>query len=477
MTSPVDPFPERGSASLVVVKVGGALLGDATDLDRVARALVARRRQGERLLVVVSALGGVTDALERAAFDSLDPRSGDEMVRDVVDQLWRRHRAVLADEPAAEAMALGVRRVLDGVERLLVGVRLTGELTDRTHDLLLAHGERLSAPLLAHALCSRGADARAVSADEAGLVATGPFGAAGCDTEASREGLAGLTHELHDRILVMTGFYGVGRDGHVRLFGRGGTDYSAGVVAAGLDAEALEFWKDVPGFLTTDPRAVPEARLVPELSFAEARELGSFGARILHPRCLDPLRGLPVRVEVRSVHDPDRCGTRIVEHRKRRGGVAALAHRGGMAWLRVRGAGPGPRTSLAATLLARLGEERVEVPVVSSSLSALAFVVDQDDLPRAQRALRLVEGIDRESLDVSKERSLIGVVGDGVAGDPRVAARLLDVLPGDVELLSHGPGEVGLSCVVPTSSEARTLSALHAEFFGSGERETARRTR
>ncbi len=285
--------------SLTVVKVGGSLLDGPADLDAVVAALVMRRRRGERLLVVVSALKGVTDTLETAALEALDPRAGNEMVAALVARLRRRHERLVAGRPGCEGALLGLRVALDAVERLLTGIRLTGELTDRTHDLLLAQGERLSAPLVAEALRLGGVDARAVNAEEAGLVARGPFRVGRCDLEASRVGLLGLAHELHDRVLVLTGFYGVNAHGDVVLFGRGGTDYTAGIVAAGIDADGLELWKDVPGFMSADPRAVPAARLVPELSFAEACELGYYGARILHPRCLEPLRGSRQLVSLR----------------------------------------------------------------------------------------------------------------------------------------------------------------------------------
>ena len=156
-------------APLTVVKVGGGLLDGPQDLAAVVSALASRRLRGERLLVVASAFKGVTDALEQAAVDALDSRSGAELMSHVVQRLRRRHEEVVASLPGASGLGLGLRAALDGVDRLLTGIRLTGELTDRTHDLLLAHGERLSVPLLAEALRLGGVDARAVTSEEAGI--------------------------------------------------------------------------------------------------------------------------------------------------------------------------------------------------------------------------------------------------------------------------------------------------------------------
>ncbi len=460
--------------SLTVVKVGGGLLDGPADLDAVVASIVRRRRRGERLLVVVSALKGVTDTLEQAAVDALDPRSGGEMVRALVAQLHRRHERVVAGKPGAEGVLLGLRVALDGVERLLTGIRLTGELTERTHDLLLAHGERLSAPLLAEALRLGGVDARSVTSEEAGLVARGPFRVGGCDVEASREGLRGLLHELHDRVLVLTGFYGVNADGDVVLFGRGGTDYTAGVVAAGLDADALELWKDVPGFMSADPRSVPGARLVPALSFDEACELGYYGARILHPRCLEPLRGGRQAISFRSISDVDAVGTRIVErHEAGAPAVAALAHRPDVAVVRVEGAAMVNQPGVAGRILGALGRAGVSVDAVASSMTSLSFTVDDAQVALVRRSLRLLQEEDAgllERLEVRRGVVLLGVVGEGVASDAGVAARMLgrlQELGEPLELISHGPGDVGLSCAVPERRAQQALVLLHEEFFGS----------
>lgn len=461
---------------LVVVKIGGALLGDADALALACGAVASRRRGGERLLVVVSALKGVTDALERATRLALDPRSGHELVRDVMESLRRQHVATAAGLPDQDAVLLRLAPVFDGVERLLTGIRLTGELTPRTRDLVMAHGERLAAPLVAAGVLAAGADARGVTSEEAGLVATGGFRVGSCDVPASRPGLSSLAHELHDRALVLTGFYGVNADGEVVLFGRGGSDYTAGVVAAGLGADGLELWKDVPGFMTADPRAVPGARLVPDLSFDEACELGLYGARILHPRCLDPIRGLPIDVSVRPVADVDRVGTHLTEHPTRRGGeVVALAARRDVAVVRVQDAAMINEPGVAGRILSRMGQAGINVDAVASSMTSLSFSIDQDKAHLARRALKLLaqEGApDSVSVQINEHCALLGVVGDGVAGDARIGGRMLQCLGGlgvQVDLVSHGPGDVGLSCALAESQLQPAMEALHAAFF-PGER-------
>ncbi len=455
---------------LVVVKVGGGLLTDAAAMMRAAQAVAARRRAGQRVLVVVSALKGVTDELDRATQLALDPRSGHELVRDVMERLRRQHEATAAALPDKDAVLLRVAPVFDGLERLLTGIRLTGELTPRTRDLVLAQGERLAAPLLAAAVRAAGADSRAITSEEAGLVAVGPFRLGSCDLQASLPRLSGLAHELHDRALVLTGFYGVNADGDVVLFGRGGSDYTAGIVAAGLRADGLELWKDVPGFMTCDPREVGSARLVPELSFDEACELGLYGARILHPRCLDPLRGLVIDVSVRPIADPSVVGTRLVERcSEERPRVVALAARRGVAIARVADTAMVNAPGVAGQILVAVGAAGINVDAIASSMTSLSFTFDQADVPLARRALRLLaEPGGRAQVVLRENCALLGLVGDGLAGDSEIAGRMLaglGRLGTTVELVSHGPADVGLSCAVPEAALRTALVALHAAFF------------
>jgi aspartate kinase len=458
--------------TLTVVKVGGGLLGGAAELQRVVSALATRRRAGERLLVVASALRGVTDALDRAARSAIDPRAGAELERDLVETLRRRHEE--AGGEGGAAAGLGLRASLDGVARLLTGVRLTGELTERTRAQLLAHGERLAAPLLAESLRGVGTDARALHSEEAGIVARGPHAVGSCDLAATEPGLQCLTHELHDRILVLTGFYGLDDSGDVVLFGRGGTDYTAGVVAAGLGAARLELWKDVPGFLSADPREVPSARLVPELSFDEACELGYYGARILHPRCLEPLRGRALAVRVRPVEGDADCGTAIVDREQpSRGVVSALAHRSGVAVVTARGASMVNQPGVAGRVLSAVGQAGVNVDGLAASMTTVSFTVAEEDASLVRRTLRLLAsegGAGFEDVEVRTNVALVGLVGDGVAADPSIPARALSCLAAlghPVELISHGPSDVGLTCVVPRAALRPSLAALHRTFFES----------
>jgi aspartate kinase len=360
--------------SLLVVKVGGSVIESTADLRRVASAIAGRRRAGGRILVVASALQGVTDRLAQAPGATLD-------------ELCRRHLDI-ARELAAEER---VREALDELEKLIDSIRLRGEPTDSIYARLLSFGERLSVLLLEAAIAETGHDARAITAEEAGLRAEGPPRAGFCDLPASAAGFRRMHRELRERILVLTGFYGIDGEGRVVLFGRGGSDNTACAVAAGLDADRLELWKDVPGFMSADPREVRGARLIEEISFDEVAQMGAYGSRIVNHGCLTPLRGRNTRIFISSIQG---AGTRLVE-RPRRGAaqVVALASRKGNngypALIGAVGDGiagdPGIRSRMLSFLAA--AGVRGDLVALPSGSSGLSCAVHPDDLAPALSGL------------------------------------------------------------------------------------------
>jgi aspartokinase/homoserine dehydrogenase 1 len=385
---------------LTVVKVGGSLLAAKADFLRVASAIAERRRDGESLLVVASALKGVTDLLEQAALRAADRRPLNGDLGHILEALRQRHVEITQDVAGASALER-VRKALDEVEALLQSIHASGELSEAAYARILSYGERLSVLLLAPAIEAAGAGAQPVAAEEAGLRAAGPPRAGFCDIPASVPGLQTVRERLRDRILVLTGFYGVDESGGVVLFGRGGTDDTACAVAAGLHADRLELWKDVPGLMSADPQDVRGARVIREISFDEVAQLGAYGSRVVHHGCLDPLRGRPTEIFVSSIPGSGGpSGTRLVETLDR-------------------------------------GDTRVV---------ALA----------SRRC----------------EPALIGVVGEGVAGDTDIRSRMLSCLTaagvrGD--LVAEPSGRSGLSCTVHPDDLVPALRGLHDSFFSAPE--------
>lgn len=375
----------RNIFPLAVVKVGGSLLESETDLQRAASAIVDRHREGRSLLVVASALKGVTDLLDLVSRQ----RGRREELRQTLDHLRRRHLSVSNDSAAGR-----VRDLLDELEALAGSLPADGELPEGTYARLLSFGERLSVVLLAAAIQAAGHDAQAVSSEEVGLRAEGPPRSGSCDIAGSAEGLERMRRQLRERVLVLTGFYGVDAEGGVVLFGRGGSDNTACAVAAGLDADRLELWKDVPGFMSADPREVRGARVIDRISFEEVAQMGAWGSKVVNHGCLDPLRGRPIRVLISSIPEAGcGAGTLLVEKLQRDGArVVALASRrnnGSPALIGAVGEGVAGDAEIRERMLACLSGAGVRCDLTArpSGRSGLSCLVHPDDLAAALSGL------------------------------------------------------------------------------------------
>jgi len=380
--------PRSKTGRLTVVKVGGSLLQSAAGLRRVATALAQKQREGGALLVVASALKGVTDLLDLAASQARDRRQSNGHLGETLGALSERHLEITRDLSADGSVLDRVRGALAEMEELVGSIGATGELSDPIYARLLSYGERLSVLLLAAALREAGPEARPIAAEEAGLKAEGSPRAGSCDIPASAPGLRKMRGELRSRVLVLTGFYGIGGDGGIVLFGRGGSDDTACAVAAGLDADRLELWKDVPGFMSADPREVRGARVIREVSFDEVAQLGAYGSRIVHHGCLAPLRGRSIKVFISTVTESGATtGTRLVE-RLQRGAtrVVALASRRRLpALVGVVGEGVASDAGIRSRMLSCLSAAGVRGDLVAhpSGRSGLSCTMHPDDLAPA----------------------------------------------------------------------------------------------
>jgi aspartate kinase len=455
---------------MIVLKFGGTSVGDGMRIGRVADLVASRR--GEQPLVVVSAMGGVTDLLEtlKSASKAKDRKS----VESALDDLGTRHRAALdfLALPRADAEECGdaLEREMGRARELSLGISLLEEVSLRTSDAILSMGELISSRLVAAALRARGV--AAVWIDPRRLVATdATHGAAVPDeAETGRRVTAAILPELSaGKVVVTGGFLGEAPDGSTTTLGRGGSDYSAALLGAALsDAGAsvpvIEIWTDVDGILTADPRIVPAARLVPEVGYAEAAELAFFGAKVLHPATIRPAvaRGIPVAV--RNTFRPQVAGT-VVKADAPGHGVRAVAMRKGVAALFV----GSPRMLLAHGYAARVfsvfEKHRVPVDVIATSEVSISITVDE------KAPLDLLAGSLSEFAEVSILRNLavVSVVGKGLRTTPGVAARVFAAVRDvNVVLISQGASETNITFVVDAADAPEALRRLHRDFFEGG---------
>ncbi|HEU4453194.1 MAG TPA: lysine-sensitive aspartokinase 3 [Longimicrobium sp.] len=456
---------ESGSAAgdgPLVMKFGGTSVKDAEAIRRLAGHV--RARLDRRPVVVVSALSGVTDALVAMASDACDG-IGEAALAPRVDALLARHAAEgasLLDGELRERLARTLEAARSGLSAVL-GMMAAHPGTRRPlRDEVLSWGERLSSVLVTEALRAEGMkgcriDARrAIRTDE---------------HHGRAEPLAALTREstraeilpalAKDEVPVMGGFIGGTVQGATTTLGRGGSDFTAALVGAALDAAEIQIWTDVSGFMTADPRVVPSARSIPRLSYDEAAELAYFGARVLHPRTLHPAveRGVPVRV-CNSMH-VDAPSTLIdaAGGPSAAGGVKAIAHKGGVSIVRITSARMLGASGFLRAIFEVFDHHRIVVDVVATSEVSVSLTVDEPE--RIPEAVSELQALGR--VEVEGGYAIVCAVGEGLRATPGVAGRVFGTLADvNVALISQGASGINLTFAVREEDASDTVRHLHA---------------
>jgi aspartate kinase len=461
---------------VIVMKFGGTSVADPAAIERLMSIVRAARQaaiQPESQdwrgpIVVVSALGGVTDRLLGIAAEA---GAGDvEGAREHVHALRARHldvAAVIANDADRAAVEQAIQREFDELERVVGALGVLREVTPRWLDAIAAQGEILSSRLVAAALTSHGLAASWVDARQV-MVTTGEHTHA---APLEAETTAALTAHVDPllaarRIPVIGGFVGATRLGVTTTLGRGGSDYSAAIIGACLGASEIQIWTDVDGMLTADPRLVPHVRVVPHLSFAEASELAYFGAKVLHPATIQPAvgRNIPVRI-LNSMRPQDPVGTLITRERPPSGRpLTAVASKTGVTVVDI----TSTRMLMAHGFLRRIFEvfeqHRTSVDVVTTSEVSVSVTIDDTrHLPDVIETLKGVADVTRED-----NMAIICAVGDGLQTDPAFVGELLDAIGGvPIRMLSQAAARRNITLVIREADLAAALLRVHQRFFAA----------
>ena len=450
---------------MIVCKFGGTSVGDADAITRAA-SIVAGRRERQPV-VVVSALGGATNELLRVA----EQAAKGQLIGALrgVEGLRERHLTqtdrLLGGLPEGVEVATELSAMFDELAALAEALKTLGDLTPRSLDAIASLGEQLSSVLVVAAFRKLGlpaehVDARRVMITDAAYTHAEPQG------EAIAEAAQRLVMPIvrAGRIPVMGGFIGsVQSTGVTTTLGRGGSDYSASLVGAALQAEAIEIWTDVDGMLTADPRVVPDARLIERIGFDEASELASFGAKVLHPNTIAPavMRGIPVWVL--NSRRPDGTGTLITFDAPRRN-VTAIAGKTGVTVVKVRS----PRMLLAEGFMRSLFEvfaqHETSVDVVSTSEVSVSVTVDEV----ARLEALIVDLRALGDVSIERNRGIVAVVGSGLSDGGSAMAAALDAIGSlHVHMLSLSASGINLTIVLDGEQVGPVMQRLHAAFFSS----------
>lgn len=466
-------MPEKRQV-IRVYKFGGTSVGTPERIQRVVQ-LIAREPAPIRRIVVVSALGGVTDQLLAAVNDAL---ARTKAYHAKLAGIRERHRhvvetvAILEERPALEQH---IDACLDELAELLDGVYLLRECSPRTQDAIGGMGERLSAPLVAAAFRAASCDAEAVDARE--LIRTDAmFGEANVQFETTN-GLIQTYFAVRpsQQISIVTGFIATTERGVTTTLGRSGSDYTATIIGAALDAERVVIWTDVDGVLSADPRLVPEAFPLPQLHYREAAEMAYFGAKVLHPRTMRPVQLKTIDLYIKNTLNPDAVGTLISSAQTdTEGNVKAVTSIRNVAMVMLEGTGMVGVPGISARAFGALAAEQINVLMISqaSSEQSICIVVRENEGDSAVVALReaftleLVRG-DISAIDAEHQCAIVSIVGDYMRKRPGLAGRMFATLGRagvNVMAIAEGAAETNISSVVRDHDAQHALRALHEAF-------------
>jgi bifunctional aspartokinase / homoserine dehydrogenase 1 len=462
---------------LQVMKFGGTSVGSAECIARVAQ-IIAKGARESRCVAVVSAMSGVTNQLIDAAKTA--QTGNGQGAAAVMEGLRSQHEKALVALVQSQEERARIRKILDAAladgARFCEGTALLRELSPRTMDVISSLGERLSAPLVSAAVKELGLASEAVDATD--LIVTDEFhGGAEPQMEHTRErSKARIVPSLERGIVpVVTGFLGATPNGELTTLGRGGSDYSATILGAALDANEVIIWTDVDGVLTADPRLVPDAQTIPEISYREAAELAYFGAKVLHPKTLRPVVQAGIPVWIRNSFAPEKRGTKITPQGQNiRGGVKALTAIRDVTLISVGGPGIIGLPDVVGRTFSTTAEVRANVLLISQSSSQndICFGIYSGDAQKTVDALRkeFAQDLDHhkvEHIRVDPHIAIVAVVGQNMCGTPGIAGKTFNAMgKAGVNLIAiaQGSSETNISFVIQEQSVVVALQRLHEEF-------------
>ncbi|MEX1299754.1 MAG: aspartate kinase [Desulfotignum sp.] len=454
-----------------VIKIGGGCLKDGPTAKFILELAAAR---GKGNIFVVSAFYGITDILVSGIDAAL---ASEHTIEGIIQDLKTRHKAIIDDlvEPFEEKNRTlqALENLLGRLERYYFGISFTREATPRMQDIIAVYGERMSAMILAGAMASRGIDSGVVLPEEAGIITDGKFMDATALMAPTRENLSlRLGRQLtENKIVFVPGFYGISDTGEITTFGRGGSDYSAAVVTAGVDADLLEIWKDTPGFMTADPDNIPECRLIPELTYEEAAELAYTGAGILHPRTVEPIRQAGIDIAIKNTYDPDAPGSRITRHAREADTVIkSVSYTTDVAILKIHASGVGARQGILSLITGAVSDKGINIKSVVTSQTCISLLVSTKDAQAAHACIREIHPRPFRESACRTRVVLVSIVGEGLHQSRGIAARCFTAVSNadvNIEMISFGASDAAMYFLVNEDSLNTTLQALHDTFFNS----------
>ncbi|MBK8628050.1 MAG: bifunctional aspartate kinase/homoserine dehydrogenase I [Saprospiraceae bacterium] len=458
-----------------VLKFGGSSVASADRIQNIVSIVRPRIDAGEKLTIVFSAFGGITDML--IEMSELASQGKDKYIA-LYHQFNDRHNTA-AKELLSDDKYLAVSAALDDnhetLKDLLKGIFLVREASPRTMDYVLSFGERNANYIIAMAMSECGIQAEYLDARK--IIKTNKdFGSAKVNFKLTDEAIK-TYYADHDKVQIVTGFIGSDIGGLTTTLGRGGSDYTAAILAGALEAEVLEIWTDVDGVLTCDPRKVKQAFTIPQLSYAEAMEMSHFGAKVIYPPTIQPALRKGIPIYIKNTFNPEFIGTRIhKEHDASfKSTIKGISSLGNLSLIRLQGSGMMGVPGVSGRLFTALGKEKINVILITqaSSEHSISIAVSDKEAKSAIEAIseefaKEIEDALIEPIKAEKDLCVVAIIGEQMKNVPGVAGRLFEGLGKNginIIAIAQGSSELNISFVINKSDEAKALNAIHDSFF------------
>ncbi|MBN1348574.1 bifunctional aspartate kinase/homoserine dehydrogenase I [candidate division KSB1 bacterium] len=456
-----------------LLKFGGTSIETPERIETVIRIITESANQTGRLAVVFSAFGGVTDTLIQLSRTVAD---GDDTYKAALKQLENRHLAVVKDiiEIKRQSKVLAnVKLMINELEDVLHGVFLIKELTPKTLDFIQSFGERLSAYIINECLATRGMTTEFLDARKL-IVTDKTFGAAKVDYASTNINIRSY-FDTHPAIQIITGFIGATKNNETTTLGRGGSDYSATIIGAALDASEIEIWTDVDGLMTADPQKVHKAFPIESMTYEEAMEMAHFGARVIHPPAMQPASEKNIPIRIKNTFNPEFKGTFISNEAFSPFMVKGISSIDEIALLRVQGSGMIGVAGISNRLFGALAKKYINVILISqaSSEHTICFAVEPEKAESARETINDEFSLEilakqMDEVVIEKELSIIAVVGERMRQTPGIAGKLYQALGRsnvNVRAIAQGSSELNISTVISKKDATKALNAIYETFF------------
>lgn len=463
------------NSQTLVMKFGGTSVGSPEAMRQTLQIIEKESDSGKRVVVVTSALSGITDTLLRLSgrSEKLSART----ISNLANEIRKRHQiiaeALIPDEPTRVKVMAGIDELIANVVNLSKAIAILGEVTPRVLDAIASTGERMSVRLLAAALQANGYAGVPVEATQL-IVTDDHYTDAHPLWKETEKTTRSILPALLDSgtIPVVTGFIAATKDGNVTTLGRGGSDYSAALIGAALPADDVWIFTDVDGVMTADPRLIPEARTVPQCSYREIAELAYFGAKVLHPKTIRPVIEAGIGLRVCNTFNPDHLGTRLFSELNGHPGVIkAITTISDLKLITLEGRGMLGVPGVAARTFETVANIGTSVPLISqaSSEQSICFAVPAAAASKVLKSLSEAFAKDIQNRDIDRvwateEVGIVTVVGEGMRSTPGVAGRIFSALGQNkvnVIAIAQGSSEVSISLIVDAADIPLALRTLH----------------